>query len=76
VGNATIAALAQLAANFKNKLQKPSVPKLIQAPLNAAENKQSAALANKSLTYPMHHKYQTRPQQPIRVIPARNMPLL
>jgi hypothetical protein len=35
----TITALAQLAAIFKNKFQKPTAPELIQAPLKAAENK-------------------------------------
>jgi hypothetical protein len=39
VGDDTITALAQLAAIFKNKFQKPTAPELIQAPLKAAENK-------------------------------------
>jgi hypothetical protein len=44
VGDDTITALAKLAAIFKNKFQKPSAPELIQAPLNATENKQPAEL--------------------------------
>jgi hypothetical protein len=51
----TLAALAQLAAIFKNKFQKPSAPELIQAPLKVAENKQPAALVQTVLTSPMQH---------------------
>jgi hypothetical protein len=76
VGNDTITALAQLATISKNKFQKPSVPELMQAPLKAAENKQPAELAQRTLTYPMHHNYQTMSQRPISVNTARNTPLL
>jgi hypothetical protein len=76
VGDDTITALAQLATIFKNKFQKPSAPKLIQAPLKATENKQQAALAQPILTSPMHHNYQTRSQRPISVNPSRNTSLL
>jgi hypothetical protein len=72
----TITALAQLATIFKNKFQKPSVPELMQAPLNAAENKQPAALAQPILTFRMQHNYQTRSQRPISVNTSRNTPLL
>jgi hypothetical protein len=76
VSDDTITALAQLATIFKNKFQKPSAPKLIQAPLKAAENKQPAALSHPILTSPMQHNYQTRSQRPISVNPARNTPSL
>jgi hypothetical protein len=76
VGDDTITSLAQLAAIFKNKFQKPTAPELIQAPLKAAENKQPAALAHLILTSPMHHKYKTRSQRPISANTARNTPLL
>jgi hypothetical protein len=59
VGDDTIIALTQLATIFNNKFQKPSAPELIQAPLNAAENKQPSALAQPILTSPMKHNYQT-----------------
>jgi hypothetical protein len=72
----TITALAQLAAIFKNKFQKPTAPELIQAPLKAAENKQPAALAHAILTSTMQHKYQTRSHRQISANTAHNMPLL
>jgi hypothetical protein len=76
VGDDTITALAQLAAIFKNKFQKPTAPELIQAPLKAAENKQPAALAQPILTSPMQHKYQTRSQIQMSANTALNTPLL
>jgi hypothetical protein len=69
-------ALAQLAAIFKNKFQRPSAPEPIQAPLGAAENTQQPALAQPILTSPMRHKYQTRSQRPISANTSRNTPLL
>jgi hypothetical protein len=72
----TITAPAQLAAIFKNKFQKPTEPELIQAPLNAAENKQPAALAQPILTSPMQHNYQTRSHRTKSANTSRNTPLL
>jgi hypothetical protein len=72
----TITSLALLATIFKNNFQEPTMPKLIQAPLKAAENKQPEALAQPILTSPMQHTYQTRSQIPISVNTARITPLL
>jgi hypothetical protein len=57
VGNDTITALAQLAAIFKNKFQKPAAQELIQAPIKAAKNKQPAALVQPNLASPMQYNY-------------------
>jgi hypothetical protein len=57
VGDATITALSQLAASFKNKFQKPLAPELVQAPIKADENKKPAALVQPILTSPMKHNY-------------------
>jgi hypothetical protein len=76
VGDDTITALSQLAAIFKNNFQKPLAPELVQAPIQAAENKQPAALAQPILTSPMKHNYQTRSQRPANVSQSRNSPLL
>jgi hypothetical protein len=76
VADATITALSQLAAIFKNRFQKPLAPELVQAPIKAAENKQPAALVQPILTSPMNHKYQTRSQQPANVNQSRNSPFL
>jgi hypothetical protein len=53
VGDDTITALAQLAAIFNKKNQKPTARELIQAPLKAAENTHPAALTQPILTSPM-----------------------
>jgi hypothetical protein len=81
IGYDTITALSQLAAIFKNKFQKTLVPKLLQSPVTAAENKQPSALAQPILTSPMKHNYQTRSQQasptyPSNVIQSHNSPQL
>jgi hypothetical protein len=76
VNDDTITVLAKLAAIFKKKFQKPAAPELIQAPLKAYENKQSAALVQQILTSPMKHNYQTRSQRPTNVNPSSKTPLL
>jgi hypothetical protein len=81
IGYDTITALSKLAANFKNKFQRPSGPEIIQAPVKAAENKQPSALAQSILTSPMKHNYITRSQQasptyPSNVSQSNNSPLL
>jgi hypothetical protein len=53
VGDDTLTALAKLAAIFKKLFQKHLAPELIQAPLNAAENKQHLALVEPTLTSPI-----------------------
>jgi hypothetical protein len=75
VSDDTITSLAQLATIFKNKFQKPTAQELIQAPLQAGENKHPSALAEPILTSPMHHKYQIRSHRPISANTARNTSL-
>jgi hypothetical protein len=81
IGDDTITPISQLTAIFKNKFQKPSAPELLQAPVKAAENKQSSALVQPILTPPMKHNYQTRSQQasptyPSDFIQSHNSPQL
>jgi hypothetical protein len=76
VGNDTITALSQLAANFKNKFQKPLAPELVQAPIKAAENKQPAALVQPILTSLLKQNYQTMSQRLTNVNPSCNSALL
>jgi hypothetical protein len=76
VSDDTITALETLAAIFKNKFQKPLAPELVQAPIKAAENKQTAALVKPVLTSPMKHNYQTRSQRPAKFSQSRNSPLI
>jgi hypothetical protein len=76
VGDDTITALTQLAEIFKNKFQKPKSPELTHSPIKAAENKRPAALTQPLLTFPIHHKYQTRSQRPIYTTTTSNTPLL
>jgi hypothetical protein len=81
VGDDTITALSQLAKKFKSKFQKPLAPKLFQAAVKAAENKQPAALVQPILTSPMKHNYQTRshhanPRHAANISQSINAPLL
>jgi hypothetical protein len=65
IGDDTITSLAQLATIFKNKFQKPVAPEFSQAPIQATENKQPAALIQQVQTSPVKHNYQTRSQNQI-----------
>jgi hypothetical protein len=82
IGDDTITSLDQLAAIFKNKFQKHLAPEISQAPIKAAENKQSAALIHTILSLPMTHNYQTgshnqvSPAVPTNSIESQNSPQL
>jgi hypothetical protein len=52
IGDDKTTSLSQLASIFKNKLQNPSAPELVQAPFKAAENKQPSALSQPTFTPP------------------------
>jgi hypothetical protein len=75
-GDATIAALTQLAEIFKNKFQKVKAPEHSNAPIKAAKNKIPAVMAQPILTSSMQHKHQTRSQTTINTEGSANLPSL
>jgi hypothetical protein len=76
VGDATIAALTQLAEIFKNKFQKLKSPELSPSPIKANENKRPPALTQPILSSPQQHRYQTMSQKTTNTENESNTPLL
>jgi hypothetical protein len=76
IGDDTIAALAKLAENFKNKFQKVQTQALPNAPAKTAEHTIPANLSHPIVSSPVVQQCQTRSQTIINAKDTTSAPLL